>query len=434
MPPTQVPVSNAAPDPRRIQNRRRRSWRRKLLFSGILATIIFVCQEMVFRLIFPLPAISNFNRIDYTRLAAFSSTFRDSEYSGLSNVGIRFESEPDGFDFIHTLNLNGFRTPDFDVEPPRNCRRIVFIGDSFTEGHGTSDQDTIPARFADEIAAQMPVEVINLGISGSDVIEYESLLLDTCEGLKHIDTVFLILCYNDLPMPRIVWDAKGVLVKEFEESKRWVPRSLAAAYRLAQGRTLPTRFYSGPHPFLAAVPARNNPFSDPDNDPPQRINPAILDAMRRGKFNPWLAGSGLAILDGLRIDLSEDQRTEMHLRYCANLCKRANAKLMIVYVPYYAVANSQYLRFSRKLGGPDFDENQSLEGPEFRRQQAHLSEVTHKLGIPFLDTTDLLSHAEKTVGHMFWPYDNHCNPEGYRLIARAAAKFWLQNRFSGVPR
>src|SRR5438093_1266528 len=87
--------------------------RRRLLFIAILFAVFAAGQEGLCRWLFPVPEVADFNRIHYTHLQWFSPEFTAARQQGLSNVRIRWQSEPDGFAFDHTLNLYGFRGPNF---------------------------------------------------------------------------------------------------------------------------------------------------------------------------------------------------------------------------------------------------------------------------------------------------------------------------------
>src|SRR6188474_1211927 len=116
------------PAPRALSPGRRR------LFVAVVLIVFGVVQELACRWMFPLPECAGFNRMNYTPVHFFGDDVRDARPHGLCNAKIRMESEPDGFVFDHTLNLYGFRGPDFPLNPPADRTRILFIGDSFTEG------------------------------------------------------------------------------------------------------------------------------------------------------------------------------------------------------------------------------------------------------------------------------------------------------------
>ena len=93
---------------------------------------------------FPLPAIANFNRIEYAP-TTMTPMMRSKHY--LMNSTISWTSDPDHAGSLLHLNLYGFRDAQWDVAHKR-ARRILFVGDSFVEGFMAADDETIPAVFA----------------------------------------------------------------------------------------------------------------------------------------------------------------------------------------------------------------------------------------------------------------------------------------------
>ena len=66
-------------------------------------------QEIAVRVVFPLPEVSNFDRGAYSHMG-FTPDVEES--TSLGHLSFRWASDPDGFAFVHALNLYGFR----DVE------------------------------------------------------------------------------------------------------------------------------------------------------------------------------------------------------------------------------------------------------------------------------------------------------------------------------
>ena len=112
--------------------RRGRQW----LYGAVIAVVLLAGQELLFRALFPMPEVAGFNRIHYQMLAGAHPRLHQTLRRGLVYDQILIQSQPDGFSEVHKLNLYGFRGPDFNIDPPRDRRRIVVIGDSVTEGQG----------------------------------------------------------------------------------------------------------------------------------------------------------------------------------------------------------------------------------------------------------------------------------------------------------
>ena len=402
------------------------SWR-KWAFIAMLVAFLFGFQEICFRLVFVLPEAPSFNRILYTPLASLPGE------SGLqtrliSNVRIVWESEPDGFRFEHRLNLYGFRTPDFTLNPLPNRPRVLFIGDSFTEGFGARDDETIAAQFADSIEPTVAVEAINLGVGATGFAEYVRLVRDSVHMLKPT-VVFLVVFANDLPAPPL--DAKSVpKPPRFTRFSGWRPRLYDLWRRWRRGG-LPLRYHRGPYRFFPPVPSPANPLSQ--IAPPANADPNLVDAMRRGRLNPCLIRSLPHFATVLQHDYEASGGVGSHVGYLARLCRNGNARLVLVYVPYHAAVSQRYLSAHRRLGGPGVDSITSLMEPRYRRQQNHLRRVAKTLRLPLLDLTDAFIAAEQAGARLYWPIDCHCNAQGYALIARACVQWWRKQRPAAGP-
>src|SRR3989344_9377246 len=68
------------------------------------------------------------------------------------------------FNTYATLNSHGYRGREFSLEKEPKTKRILVLGDSFTFGHGVSDQNTYPFLLEQELRKKLQnIEVINAG-------------------------------------------------------------------------------------------------------------------------------------------------------------------------------------------------------------------------------------------------------------------------------
>jgi hypothetical protein len=109
--------------------------------------------------------VANFNRSRY-----FNGAGGSGQGDGAHAVAWWW-SEPDGAAFPHQMNLYGFRDREWRVETDHGVERVLFLGDSFVEGFGAAQSDTIPRRFEDFLRGRR-VEVMNLGAGGFGWEEY----------------------------------------------------------------------------------------------------------------------------------------------------------------------------------------------------------------------------------------------------------------------
>jgi hypothetical protein len=98
----------------------------------------------------------------------------------------------------YRTNALGLRDRDLESPKPAGTVRVLMLGDSFTEGGGLADADTIPRRVETALRASCPgVEVINAGAASySPILEY--LLLKEIGDTVSPDLVVLNLDMTDV--------------------------------------------------------------------------------------------------------------------------------------------------------------------------------------------------------------------------------------------
>jgi lysophospholipase L1-like esterase len=382
----------------------------------VLVLILFVFQEILFRIIFPVPEITNFNRINYSPVFFSSSS---SELKYLSNASFIWASDPDGTESLIKLNLYGFRSCNFKAEPDPKIPRIVFIGDSFVEGYLAKNDETIPSIFAKEAKThRMKIESINLGIGGTDFSDYCKLLRDVVPVLNP-DHVIIVLHANDLPPQpyQQEWFAKPLAP---EHSYWWVPRLYYVVKNLIQGKTVPHRWISKPFIFFASVPAPSNPWSnDMKADEYEKfVSPKIATAMKKGRFNPFAVDEYALFKE----HLPERFKITEHLNGIENFMAQYNKKIYIVYVPCRNQVSNYYLPYQK-----EFSSDSVLVPLTDSIYQVHaqiMKSSCGSLGIPFLDCTEIIKTDENSGHHLYWNYDEHMKPKGYALVGKAIYSWW----------
>lgn len=386
---------------------------RASVLTALLALSTLLVGEALFRAVFPLPQVSNFNRMDFSEVPA---DFR-ARRPALMNASFRWTSEPDGASFVHSLNLYGFRDQaTWCVAPPAGIRRVMFLGDSFAEGVMAPDDGTIPHAFARAVRPDR-VEAMNLGIGGTGLSRYLRLMA-AAVPLFRPHTVVLVLYANDLPPPpfEAQWLGPSWRPVSF---KRWLPRPAHVAVRAWRGAPVPRRWHTAPFAFFGAVPDPTNPLTNraPGYEP--LIEPALLDAMRRGTFNPYLADH----LERSATDLLAAADATPHLEAARDLAARHGAVLRVAYLPHALQVSDYYMSFARRYAAQK--PVASLTGAEYQRQAALLGLACRGLDVPFLDLTPLLRREEDAGRHLFWDYDNHMREAGYAFVGRALAGWWM---------
>jgi lysophospholipase L1-like esterase len=374
----------------------------------MMIALALVVIEVVARIVFPLPELTNFNRIEYTP-TTIAPELRRKNF--LMNSTISWTSDPDHAGSILHLNLYGFRDSQWDVAHKR-APRILFVGDSFVEGFMAADDEAIPAVFARRArAAGRVIEVFNLGVGGTDLPDYLKLIQDAVPALSP-DEVVLVFYANDFAGQAPFSPAQ--IRPPFEPKYRsvWRPRIAEVVWRLIAGEPVPLAWHGKPKPYLAAVPDPSNPWTEHAATLAPKVDPDIADAMRRAMFNPFAVDELAEYAHYFRIPVD----VSTHLSFLRDFLAARNVRLRLAYIPYPAQVSDYYIQFKHRFGGRDVV---SMSGPEYQIQAAHIAEVAGRLSVPFLDLTPLVRAREDAGEHLYWDYDHHFRPAGYALAADA---------------
>lgn len=122
------------------------------------------------------------NGFSYTQL----NSFKTLGFSGLlqraENDTVLWELQPNldtVFKFApFSTNSLGMRDGEYAIDKPANTVRIAVIGDSFAMGSGVNDEENYPAVLEKLLnqAGNQQVEVLNFGVGGYNLFNYEAVL------------------------------------------------------------------------------------------------------------------------------------------------------------------------------------------------------------------------------------------------------------------
>lgn len=388
----------------------------------ILVVILFIFQEIIFRLIFPVPEISNFNRITYSPVY-FSSSNQELPY--LENASFIWASDPDGVESVINLNMYGFRGKTFPAKPKEGVPRIAFLGDSFTEGFLAEEDESIPSVFQKTAVSKGgEYEVLNLGIGGSDFSTYCDLLRDAISVLSP-EHIVIVLHANDLPA--LPFD-QNVFAKPLEPKfTHWfVPRAFYVLKNLIADKPITRRWRSKPFTFFAPVPAPSNPWSNSEKAKKYStfISPKVARAMKAGRFNPFSVDG----YKNFKERLPESFQITEHLNGIQNYAAQFGKKVYIVYIPSRNQVSNYYLKFQKEFSAADSLTTLTL--PEYQIHAKIMSEGCKSLGIPFFDFTAIVKREEDSGNHLYWNYDEHMKAKGYKLIGETLYGWWKEAKNS----
>ncbi|MFO0892327.1 MAG: SGNH/GDSL hydrolase family protein [Isosphaeraceae bacterium] len=249
---------------------------RRRLFIAVVLIAVAAGQELLFRGMFCFPELIGFNRLRYQKLDGTHPSLHQALRRGLVYERLLFESEPDGYSEVHELNLYGFRTPDFSIEPPRDRRRILILGDSVVEGQGASDSGTIASSWTRLLAREgIQAEVINLGVVAATLHQVTLLARDAIPLLRPTDVVVVVYA-NDLPSEPFAAELAGPPMRFPRRSIPWFwPRLPVLFFEAISGEPIYRRW---PHRALRFFPGSDNPTNPwaGTSGPPPGLDPAAV--------------------------------------------------------------------------------------------------------------------------------------------------------------
>lgn len=387
------------------------------VFFLLLAVLLFAFQEALFRFVFPLPEITNFNRVNYSMMV--SGTTQD-EPSPLSNEAYTWASDPDGAEFVHHLNLYGFRDQNW---PVKGSKRVMFVGDSFVEGFMASDDETIPAGFEQAArAAGEPMETINLGTGAAGIADYLAVIADAVPIFKP-DTVILVLYANDFPAEQDVGRHLDSGQAAIYTNTR-APRLYVVVSRLLQGKRVATRWSKQPFMFLPASDSARSPLHEEDflAYVSGFVDPELLALMQTGRFNPFVINEYTNYAAYLAVPAKIDGVIER----TRDFVEAHGSQLMLVHIPYRSQVSDHYLDYTRRF---DIEKQPASLMPEENQVHARfLKTESEKLSIPYLDMTAILRQREASGERMYWDYDEHMKGSTYLMTGAEIFRAWKQHR------
>jgi hypothetical protein len=142
-------------------------WRAALALAGMAVALLVL--EGASRLLFPVAPAIRLERLDGAPLKSYVEP------------GARYRQVANEFDALTTITADGYRVPDAGGQP---C--VVFLGDSFTFGHGLPDEQTFPYLYCDALA----LRCANLGHpqmgTGEEIDRLEEYLSERGWRPRHV--------------------------------------------------------------------------------------------------------------------------------------------------------------------------------------------------------------------------------------------------------
>lgn len=393
------------------------SLRVRMVAWSFMALLSLVLIEVLARFIFPYPEIRNFDRASYSPQMVSGPLLRRAS---LAHASFRVESAPDGVHTTHILNLYGFRDREWRVAKTA-AHRVLVVGDSMVEGFLAAQDETVP-RLIETLArgAGEHLEVWNLGVGGAGLGNYIPLIQDAVSAFAP-DEIVLVFHANDL-----LGDPKfgNELVRsraDIQTGRWWVPRLLSVAARISQGQAVPKAWHQDTFSFFPAVPDSGNPWTRNGDEYARYVAPDIAKAMREGKFNPFNVGE----VQGYEHYLRQPVDIRPWLVFLKEFLGKKGVMMSITYIPQANQTTDYYLPFKQRYCPAGVT---SLTADVYQQGAAILGQHARSLGIAFQDLTPAIKAAEVRGEHVYWDYDEHMRPNGYRLVAQSIQQ--LRRRMS----
>ncbi len=388
-----------------------RSWRSvgpiaAMIVLGVTAGLVL--GEFALRIVSPLP----------DRVPALYAY--DPELGWRLQPGIRYSGRsPSGERVAISINTAGYRGP-LPSAKKRGTRRVVILGDSFTEALGVPYESSYPALMGPLLnKAGQPTEVVALGTSSYGTVHEYLVCKRQAVGLEP-DLVVLQMCWNDFwdntrglsyqgrgPWAALSPEGRVEVIppttgrdsemanatSSWQRVASWLKWNSAIGFRLA--RLLEGRATGG------AAYARNN-------------------SGRKDAIDPRHDG---------RLALAK-QLTCLLLREMRDICRGSRARFAVYINPSTLPVGGKPLIYEANLRTEDF-----VLDPEIERWLlADVLQFCQREGLECVWSRDLFEPARRSGLQVTPPDDPHWNSVGHRLVAQDLAQHvaqWLEEPLEG---
>ena len=386
---------------------------KKLPALLLYVLVLLIFQELVIRICFPTPELSNFNRINYQIL---EPTPGGPAY--LRNHDMIWQSYPDTVaDFAHELNQYGYRDENWSIDKPSGKERIFFVGDSFVEGMMAMGDETITEGFKAAAGDQaVKYDVFNCGMMGIGLNEYVKFIAGAVPIFKP-DKVFLVMYSNDMPFQKAYQPPPS---PEPEYFSSWRPRLLELMDFIKADDPIPFRWSSKKVHFHKPVPDPSNPWTAKEAEWSPHVRPDLKDAMKAGTFNFFRLNW---ILEEEKF-LRQSANISTQFNFLKQFLAKHGTELVVFYIPSRSQISNYYFPFEKASCLQNCPEQVDLTGPTYQVHQKILANECSKRGFPFHDLTDRIKQEEDRGNHLYWNYDDHMRGKGYLLLGQTIWERW----------
>ncbi|MBI1286277.1 MAG: hypothetical protein GC178_01750 [Flavobacteriales bacterium] len=379
-----------------------------MLKLSLYFIVLLILQEILFRVCFPIPELSNFDRGFYTE--------KDEKLAKgyVRNRSYYWESSVDtSHKFVHHYNRYGFRDKEWKVEKGADKPRVLFIGDSYVE---SVMSDSTMTEYFHNMANSDAVEVMNAGMLGIGFTRYLRLLTDMVPIFRP-DVVVMVVYANDFMDDKITVPTNYATPIYYEW---WKPRVVELLEQWKRGTPVPFRWGVEAKPLFAKAGENGFVWNGALDKMEVHAEPFLADAMKAGTFNHHRLNE--IKREALYLKKQHDLRLPMdYFRFYA---AKFQFEPLVVYIPSRNQITDHYLQYEFQLC-KTCDSRLSLTDSIYNQNQVQLEKVCADYNLPFVNLSNVIRAEENRGNHLYWNYDGHLNEKGTELVAEEIYQFFV---------
>lgn len=309
------------------------------------------------------------------------------------------------FDAPYTINALGLRNPEITVAKPTGVKRLLMLGDSFTEGVGVSGDETFTSQLRkklDQAGLSARWQIINGGVASySPLLEYlylknSGLTLEPDLVILNLDLsdIFDDIQYTQLAQFGPQGEPVAVRPEPAPEAGSWIA---AGGVRVKDLLKYNTRTYN----FLR-----------------RRMVGLIEGSRAKQDFSGDVRGDKYGMLRGDPASLDDQgwSRTYDYLLKIRDVLKTRNIDFWIAVYPYGLQISPKEWDIGRPFWG--FEADRVYSG----RPQELVETFGRKNGIPVVNMTAEFEEAARTTYPLYYAGDGHWRAAGHQVAAASLFK------------
>jgi lysophospholipase L1-like esterase len=317
------------------------------------------------------------------------------------------------------VNSKGLRGKEYSYEKPKGIYRILFLGDSFTEGYSVNEEmlftNVLQRKLEEEFHTNM-FQIINGGTTGYST-DQEYLFFKHEGGKYSPDLVIIMMYYNDIyynikpyylefPKPLLDFSNGGIapVNTPLPQKKDWLGgRQTEGIGRYLIGIKSWVRrlsLYEFLRYRIRQIPALSHFLQRVGIMTEERLCPGELPHEFGVFFKEPLP----------EIDKAWDA-TQIILRNLKRRCKDQQIQLAVFMIPDRFQIGNHFFNLLRKRYPSIHEESWDNHLPNRKMES-----ICRQLGIDFIDPLETFVSSGKSQS-LYYPNDGHFTPDGNRLVA-----------------